>query len=176
MRLGNGPDRFGPISRALHWAMAVAILGMLGFGTYIANMTVNLSNLHLYGWHKSIGLTLLALVVIRLAWHRASPVPAPLPDTPLRTGIARAVHGALYLLMIAVPLTGWVASSATGIEVQVWGLTLPPIVTASETVEERWFALHGAGTKLLAALVVLHVAGALLRRDGTLGRMVRGRA
>ncbi len=93
-----------------------------------------------------------------------------------KTTLARAVHVALYILLLAVPFTGYVASAASGIDVQVWGLTLPNPVTPSEATEATYFALHGVLTKLMAGLLLLHVAGALSRRDGTLGRMVTGEA
>ena len=173
MRLANGPHRFGVVTRALHWIMALAVIGMLVFGTYIARMEVGLSNYMLFTWHKSIGVTIWALVVLRLVWHRVSPPPGPM-GAGWQTTLARLVHVALYLLLLAVPVTGYIASAASGIDVQVWGLTLPNPVTASETTEATYFALHGVLTKLMAGLLLLHVAGALHRRDGTLRRMVTG--
>lgn len=173
MRFANGPHSFGLVTRALHWIIALAVIGMLGFGTYIARMEVGLGNYMLFTWHKSIGVTIWALVVLRLVWHRVSPPPAPMGQGWKAT-LARAVHVTLYLLLLAVPLTGYVASAASGIDVQVWGLTLPNPVTPSEATEDRYFALHGVLTKLMAGLLLLHVAGALSRRDGTLGRMIAG--
>lgn len=176
MNLSNTEDRFGLVTRALHWVMALGVIGMLGFGTYIANMTVNMSNFHLYAWHKSIGLTLLLLAFIRIVWHLRSRVPKSLPAPKWQEALARAVHFGLYLLLLAVPLTGWIASAATGIDVVFWGVTLPSIAPVSEAWEEAFFVAHGVLTKLLLAAIVLHVAGAVKRRDGTLRRMVRGQA
>ena len=73
----NSPTRFGLVTRLLHWGMALALLAMLAFGTRIAGMEPGLANLWMYGLHKSIGLLLLALVVLRLIWHRISPPPRP---------------------------------------------------------------------------------------------------
>jgi cytochrome b561 len=181
MAARNGPDSFGWISRLIHWAMAVAIIGMLGFGTWIANMQPSLSNLWMYGAHKSVGLCLLALVVLRLIWHRISPPPALLSDgiPSWQMAAARWVHRALYALMLAVPLTGWIGSSATGINVVVFGLvTLPPVAPLSEAWDRVFFALHGGLTKLMLALLILHAAGAVLRHvrhgDRTLRRMIGG--
>ncbi|HBZ43211.1 MAG TPA: cytochrome B [Maritimibacter sp.] len=175
MSLTNGPDRFGAGTRVIHWVMALGIIGMLGFGTYLARMTVNMSNFHLFAWHKSFGITLLVLAFVRIVWHRLTPPPAPLPSVPWQDRLARGVHYGFYALLLLVPLTGWIASSATGIDVQLFGLTLPHIAPTSEAWEDLFFAAHSALTKLLAALVVLHIAGAVKRRDGTLRRMVRGR-
>ena len=178
--LRNGADGFGLVSRAIHWLMAAGILAMLVLGSVLVRMQPGLANLWLYGLHKTIGLTLLALVLARLVWHRISPPPEPIggvPDWQMRA--AGWAHRGLYVLMIAIPLSGWVASSATGIDVMFadrW--VMPALAPVSEAWEKAGFAVHGVLTKALMALVVLHVAGAVKRglaRDGTLGRMVTGR-
>lgn len=179
MRLGNSPDGYGIVSRLLHWGMALAILAMLALGTWIHRMTPDLSNLWLYGLHKSVGLTLLALVLVRFAWHLVSPPPVPrgVPGS-WQLRLAGAVHRALYLLLLAVPLTGWAASSATGIDTLYFDRwTVPPIAPPSERVSDVGFALHGVLTKLLLILLLLHVAGALRHGtgpDAALRRMWRG--
>jgi cytochrome b561 len=177
----NGPDRFGLISRLLHWSMALLIIGMLALGTRIADMQPALSNLWLYGLHKSLGLTALALVVIRLVWHVISPPPPPKsPPGTWELRAARAGHWALYALMLAIPVSGWVASSATGIDVMFadrW--VLPAIAPVSEAWETRGFAVHGILTKLLFGLVTLHALAAIKHEmdgDGTLTRMLRGKS
>ncbi|MFM2354401.1 MAG: hypothetical protein RLZZ528_137 [Pseudomonadota bacterium] len=176
--LWNGPDRFGLVTRLLHWTMALAILLALGLGTYIARMEVGLSNLWLFALHKSLGMSILALAVLRIGWHLVSVPPMPLGAARgWKAGAARAVHRMLYLLVVLVPVSGWVASSATGLDSIIFGRwVLPPVAPVSEGWESAGFALHGALTKLLAGLVVLHVAAALTRRDGTLRRMLRGTA
>lgn len=176
----NGPERFGWLSRLLHWSMAAGILFMLGLGTYIKGMEVSLSSLWLFALHKSIGITLLGLLVVRVLWHRISGPPAPIaqgvPGWQLR--IARLVHLSLYALMLLVPVSGWVASGATGLPVVAWGITLPSLAPVSEPLEKTMFAVHGALTKLLLLVVALHVAAALqhhfIKRDATLVRMIRG--
>ena len=179
----NDAAGFGGVSRAMHWAMAVAILGMLGFGTYLGRMEPSLANLWMYGLHKSVGLCLLAALVLRVIWHRISPPPEPLSEgiAPWQRGLARGVHGGLYLLMAAVPLTGWIGSSATGIDTVFFGRwTVPPIAPVSERLEDIFMGLHWVLTKVLVLCLVLHVAGALDRHfhkgDATLRRMWRGRA
>ncbi|MBI1418999.1 MAG: cytochrome b [Limimaricola sp.] len=179
MRWRNGPDRFGLITRMLHWAMGLGIIGMLGFGTVLSRMQPSLGNIWLYGLHKSVGLCLLALVLARLAWHRISPPPASLTEgiAPWQVAAGRWAHRLLYALMLAVPLAGWIGSAATGIDVQVFGLTLPNPFPVSEAWDKGGFLAHAVLTKLLMAVVALHVAGALHRalwhRDGTLRRMLR---
>lgn len=181
MALRNGPDSYGSASRALHWLMAAGVLVMLGLGATIARMEVGLANLWLFGLHKSIGLTLLALLLLRLLWHRLSPPPPPLPGPPpWQMRLARLTHGGFYVLLLLVPLSGWIGSAATGLDTVLFERwTLPAIAPASESLENAAFAVHGVLTKLLAALVLLHLAGAAKRaasRDGTLRRMISGRA
>lgn len=174
----NGPDSFGIVTRGLHWGMALLVAGMLGLGLRLERMEPALSNLWLYGLHKSIGLTVLALVVIRLVWHRISPPPRPVGGG--WQGIAaRVVHGLIYVLLLAMPLSGWIASSATGIDTLFFDLwTVPAITPASAAIEEAGFAVHGAMASLLILLLLLHIAAAFKREvdgDGTLRRMVLGR-
>lgn len=175
----NGPAKFGLVSRLLHWLMAAGVLVMLALGSTLVRMEPGLANLWLYGLHKTIGILLLALVILRLIWHRISPPPPPIGALAAwEVRAARLAHGALYLLLVIIPLSGWSASSATGIDVMFldrW--TLPPLAPVSETWENAGFALHGIATKVLMALLVLHVAAALWRAfagDGTLRRMIRG--
>lgn len=176
----NSADGFGWVTRVIHWGMAAAILGTLGLGAYVVRMEVGLSNLWLYALHKSLGLTLLVLVLVRILWHRISPPPAPLGGVAAwQSRLARGAHLALYALMVAVPVTGWLGSAATGLDVVWWGWTVPRVVPVSETLAGGMFAAHGALTKALMAVVALHVAGALWRAlghgDGTVRRMVTGR-
>lgn len=177
MRLRNSADSFGAVSIALHWLIGLSILGMIVFGTQIANMKVGFSNLWLFALHKSLGLTLLALIVLRIAWHRISPPPPPIPSAhPVADRLARAVHRALYALMLAIPLAGWVASSASGIDTLWFGVPVPAIAPPVGWLEDAGFAAHRWLAWALLALVALHVAGAVKRqvldRDGTLLRMI----
>ena len=156
--------------------MALLIFGALGFGTWLANSEPSLAKIPYYAVHKSVGMTIFALLVLRLVWHRVSPTPK-LAEHGWQTAAARIVHRAFYVLLVAMPFSGWVASSATGIDTVIFNvITLPRIAPVSETWAEIGFQIHGAIGWLLAALIVLHVAGAIVRRDGTLSRMVRGTA
>jgi cytochrome b561 len=180
MRLANAPDRFGLVSRVLHRGMAAGIPGSLGLGPAPSRMQPGLATIWLYGLHKSLGMALLVLVLARIARHRASPPPRPLPAPRLwQDRLARAVHGALCALRVAVPRSGWVMASASGIDTVVWGgLTLPAIAPPSVAVEDAAAAFRRRLTRAPMALVALHVAGALARAwagDATLRRMLTGR-
>ena len=180
MSLRNTDASFGLISRLVHWTMAIGVIFMLALGNRIADMKPDLSTLYLYGLHKSLGIMILTLAVLRLVWHRYSPPPRPIgPPSAMGTLAARAAHGLMYLLLITIPLSGWFASSATGIDVTMldrW--TLPAIAPVSELWEKRGFAVHGVLTKALFGLILVHVLGALKREidgDGTLTRMISGK-
>ena len=153
---------------------------MLSLGLRIANMEPGLANLWLYGLHKTIGLSVLGLIVIRIGWHLFTPVPKSIGGPGWEQLAARASHLVFYALLIGIPLSGWAGSSATGIDVMFadrW--VVPPIAPVSEAGEAVWFRLHDIQTKLLIGLIIVHGLAALKREiagDGTLTRMIRGRA
>lgn len=175
----NSADGFGLITRLLHWGMALLILAQLALGLRLVTMQPGLANLWLYGLHKTLGFLVLALLVLRVLWHGLSPVPGPLGPAGVAATAARLVHRLIYALLVAIPLSGWAGSSATGIDVMIadrW--VVPPLVEPSEVSEAFWFGWHWYLALVLAGLVALHVAGALKRAlsgDGTLRRMIRGR-
>ena len=180
MSLRNSADSFGSISRILHWTMALGVIFMLALGNRIADMKPDLSTLYLYGVHKTLGIVILTLAVLRLIWHRISPPPHPLgPPSAWGTVAARAAHALIYGLLITIPLSGWFASSATGIDVMMFDRwTLPAIAPVSELWETRGFAVHAILTKALFGLILVHMLGALKREidgDGTLTRMISGK-
>ena len=177
--LRNGPDSFGLVTRALHWAIAGLVLVMLSLGLRLADMQPGLANLWLYSLHKSLGLVTLALMTLRVLWHLISPPPRPMGGGGQALA-ARAVHWVIYGLMITIPLSGWAASSATGIDVMMFDRWIVPAIAPVSTIwEETGFRVHDILTKLLMAILALHMAAALKREmegDGTLRRMIRGRA
>jgi cytochrome b561 len=129
-------------------------------------------------WHRSVGLVILAAMLLRLAWRRRHP-PPPLPQTmpPLAAGLAHATHGSLYAALIAMPLAGYVNAAAAGHAVSLFGLlSIPPLLAENGRLSQIAIAIHLAGQYLLYCFVALHVAGAiyhtLWRRDGVLARML----
>ncbi len=175
----NSATGYGAISRILHWSMMVLIVGMLILGTKIADMQPSLANLYLYGVHKTAGFGVLLLTLIRVVWHRISPPPPPIGvPRALTNRLARLVHGLIYLCLIAIPISGWIASSATGLDVLLFErIPLPAIAPVSEMWERGGFLAHGLLTKALMALLAAHILGAMLRgikQDGTIERMIGG--
>jgi cytochrome b561 len=183
----DGPLGWGWVTRALHWSMAALILVQLGLGLRMVAFTPDLAErFRLEQLHKSWGAVILGLVLVRIAWRLAAPGRPTLPGAPWEATAARAGHVGLYGLMLALPLSGWVAASASptqdllGMQNMVFGLVaLPDPWSPGDTDLERLAgAVHLWGAILLALLVGLHVAAALrhgARRDGVLRRMIVGR-
>jgi cytochrome b561 len=144
----------------------------------MSDLLLSPRKLQLYSYHKWIGITVLLLVVLRLLWRATHRPPPLLPGMPRWQEIAaHGVHHGLYLLMLAVPLTGWLMSSALGFPVVWFGvLPLPDLIGKDKALGEALKEVHETLNYALLALVLAHVAGAikhqLMDRDGTLARML----
>ncbi len=162
---------------ALHWLMAVLILATFSVGLYMQGLHLSPFKLRLYSWHKWAGVTAFLLLSVRLFWratHRPPELPAALPGWQ-RIG-AQVVHGGLYLLMIAVPLTGWLMSSAKGFQTVYFGLLpIPDLLARNAALGNLLAAVHQWLNYLMLALVGGHTAAALkhhlIDRDDILLRM-----
>jgi cytochrome b561 len=170
--------RYTPTAMALHWLMALLLTGTFVLGLYMSDLKLSPAKLQLYSYHKWIGITLLALAVFRVLWrltHRPPEIDLPRWQQRLSSG----VHGLLYLLFIAIPLTGWLMSSAKGFQTVLFGvLPLPDLVGKDKALGVLLTSVHESLNYLLLALVLLHVAAALkhqlIDRDGILSRMLPG--
>jgi cytochrome b561 len=168
---------YQPIAKTLHWLTAVAVLGLLGIGLWMVGLPISLLKLQVYNWHKWIGLAVLTLTVVRLLWRWRSP-PPPLPDTITRweRALAPAGHWALLILLLAMPASGWLMSSAAGVSIAWFGvLPLPDLVAPNPAFFDALRSTHFILSRALIVVVILHVAAVLhhdvLRRDGIFRRM-----
>ena len=178
------PARYSGVAIALHWVLALALLGMVGFGLYMADLPFSPARLKLYNWHKWAGVCVLVLSLARLLWrltHRPPALPAAMQAAmPAWQKLAHhGTHAALYALFFAMPLLGWAYSSAAGFPIVVFGvLPLPDWVPVSPDLAEALKPLHKWAALTLTALVGLHVAAVvkhqLIDRDGLLWRMWPG--
>ena len=164
-------------ARALHWGMAVLLAGLLALGFYLADLPFSPRRLQLVAWHKWAGVTVFALVLVRLAW-RFTHAPPPLPPgtAALVRRVSRLAHGALYGLMLLMPVSGWLMSSAKGVPTVWFGvLRLPDLLARDKALGDALQLLHETLAWTLCGLIALHVAAALkhhfVDRDGLLLRM-----
>lgn len=162
----------------VHWLMAVGLIGVFSFGLYMADLPVSPDKLKYYSWHKWAGVTLFAILVFRVVWrftHRPPALPAHMG--PGEQFVAHAGHGMLYLLMFAIPLSGWMMSSAKGIQTVLFGvLPIPNLLERNKELGALLQTAHWALNMLLAAVVIGHVAAALkhhlIDKDDVLSRML----
>lgn len=172
--------RYSTPAVVLHWLVALAIFAAFPLGVYMHELPLSPYKLRLYSYHKWIGVTIFLLVALRLGWragHRPPALP-PMPAWQRRAGAA--VHGLLYLLMITIPLSGWLMSSAKGFPTVWFGiLPLPDLVDKNRELGELLTTVHKGLNITLLALVVVHVAAALqhhfIERHPFLQRMGWGR-
>mgnify|MGYP001066776624 CR=1 FL=1 len=171
-------ERYTRTAIGLHWLMAMLLTVIFGVGLYMHELPLSPWKLQIYSWHKWAGVTAFLLVLARLGWrlgHRPPELPATM--SPLLRFAAHAGHGLLYVLMIAIPLTGWLMSSAKGFQTVYFGvLPIPDLIGKNTALGDLLRDVHAVLNYLLAAVVVGHVAAALkhhwLDGDDVLRRML----
>jgi cytochrome b561 len=178
MQLLDSDKRFGFVSIANHWLVALLIIGMLSLGLYLADLPKGPWKGQLFTIHKSFGILVLMLGAARIGWRLGNMLPGPVDTSrPLLRKIARLLHVLLMAMMLALPLSGWAMSSAGEHPVSFFGLfTLPPLLAADKDLARVLGDVHEALAWTLMALLVLHVGAALqhhfIARDATLRRML----
>jgi len=190
MALRNSMLRYGSVAMTLHWLIAAAVLVNLCLGLYMADLPrSDPYRFILFQTHKSIGLTVLVLSLLRLGWRLMNPVP-PLPRgmNPVLRIVSRFSHILLYFLIVAIPLAGWalVSSSPLGLPTPYFGLfswpnipMLANLPRANKIQNLHFFEdTHSLLAFTMIGLLALHVTGALyhqfVRRDDVLRRMTPG--
>ncbi|HYM41316.1 MAG TPA: cytochrome b [Steroidobacteraceae bacterium] len=178
MTLRNTTRRWGAIAQLFHWLIVALIIVQVTLAEMADDLPNGVRKLTLLARHKSFGITILMLVILRLAWRSLNPHP-PLPDNlkPYERRLASLTHGALYTLLFAIPLSGWTMSSARGFPVSWFGfLQLPDLVPRSRPLYEALVTTHVTLVCILLAIVALHIAGALkhhfVHKDDVLRRML----
>ncbi|MBX3713522.1 MAG: cytochrome b [Lysobacter sp.] len=178
MSLKNPSDRWGGVSQCLHWATVVLIVAIAYIGLTMGDLPNGPDKIRTYALHKSIGLTILALVALRVLWRLAAGAPRPVPGSPRwQERIASLTHFGIYVLLFAIPISGWVMNSAAGYPLQWFGLfNLPAIAGKSQELREAAKEAHELMFWLLALMVVAHAGAAfyhhLFQQDATLARML----
>jgi cytochrome b561 len=174
----KAPAAYSLTARVLHWITAVLVLTTIPIGIVMANVSAGALQDSLYVLHRSIGTVIIPLIIVRLG-YRLTHRPLPLPDDipPLQQFAARTTHWGLYALLIVQPFVGWVATSAYGAPIMVFGLfQLPPIWPQDQPFSERLFVVHQLIGLAIVCLAAAHIGAALhhhfVRKDRVLMRMI----
>ncbi|MDP1929611.1 MAG: cytochrome b [Thiobacillus sp.] len=155
--------RYTTLAIVLHWLVALLIFVGFPLGVYMQDLPLSPTKLQLYSYHKWIGITVLLLAGLRVVW-RLTHRPPPLPDSVVRwqRQVSAVVHGLLYVLILAIPLSGWLMSSAKGFPVVWFGVVpLPDLVGKDKALGELLVGVHQVLNFTLLGLVILHVGAAL---------------
>jgi cytochrome b561 len=171
-------DRYGTVARLLHWSVAVLVLAIIPLGIALDHLPQGNVQDRAYDLHRSLGVVILVLMVLRLLWRRLNGAPDPAHDiAPWQHMLATATHHTLYLLLIVNPVVGWFATSAYGAPLMFIGIgELPALMAKNEPLANILFGVHKAIGLLTAALLIAHIGAALFHRfvlrDSVMGRMI----
>lgn len=170
------PWRFSSFAIGLHWGSAAVLALLAALGWYMMSIEDDPGAGWYFAQHKSWGLVFSMLLVVRLLWrlfHRPAPFPIEMPKW--QEWLASGTQLLLYVLMVLMPLTGYLGASYSEHGVQLFGTNLPSWAAANHDNAEWFFDIHGTMIWVLAILLTVHVAGALkhlvLDKDGTFSRM-----
>lgn len=178
MQLKNDESRYGAIAQFFHWAIVILIIVQYTLANQADKLPLGAAKIAVLARHKSFGITILALVLLRLIWRWMGDTPRDPPGmSRWQTLAARVSHFALYALLIATPLVGWLMSSARNFPVSWFGLvTLPDLIAPSRPAYEVLHETHEIMAKTMFFLALLHAAAALkhhfIDRDDVLRRML----
>jgi cytochrome b561 len=169
--------RYGGTAIAVHWVIAVLIFALFIIGWRMVGMQLSPAKMEAYALHKSIGLLTLGVAAFRLLWRGFRAPPRLANGARWQHFAAHATHALLYVLLFALPLSGWMYNSSAGFPLSFFGLTnLPPLTGADEAVKAVWRAMHWFLGCTLAGLIGIHVAAALYHQfvqcDSVLQRML----
>ncbi len=175
MQIKNSSTHFGMVTIILHWVIALLIIGLLALGLYMVSLPWNPQRLKFYGWHKEYGLLVLFLAVFRIIWRLSNEQPE-LALPLLEKIAARSMHWAFYVFMFAMPITGWLITSAAGLPASFFGLfTLPNLIAPDESKRVLFEWVHEWLGYALIAAIFMHTAAALkhhfINKDDILRRM-----
>jgi cytochrome b561 len=171
--------RYTRTAVVLHWLIAAIVAGQVSWGWLMQAIPKAPPGMRAdaFNFHKSVGLSLLALMLFRLGWRLAHRPPALPPMPRWQSRVATATHVALYVALIAMPVAGYLGSVWSGYPVKWFGITLPAWGTATPALKDAMSGVHLVTSWILLLLIVLHVAGALrhaLHGDGVMARMTFG--
>ena len=177
MPLKSNAERWGGVTQWLHWLMAIGIIGSGALGWYMEELPRGMAKINAYALHKSIGMTVLALLALRVAWRLYDRRPREEPMPRWQRRAAHAIHALMYLLMLTIPLSGWLYNSARGYPLQwfKW-FNLPALVEKNAALGDFADQAHEVLSWILAGVLIAHAGASLVHhwfeRDNTLLRML----
>ncbi len=178
MTIRNTTLRWGVLAQVLHWTIVALIIVQVTLGSIAHDLPLGMEKLATLARHKSVGITILMLAAIRLLWRWFNPTP-PLPGTlkPYERFLARFTHAALYVLLFALPLSGWIMSSARNFRVSWFNVfQLPDLVSPNRPLYDAMHETHEVLVWALGAIAILHAGAALkhhfILKDDVLRRML----
>jgi cytochrome b561 len=165
-------------AKLLHWSIAAMVVFIIPAGIVMLNIGRGDLQNQLFDLHRSFGILVLTLMMIRVGYRLTFGAPAAAAVlTPLQYQLSRAAHLGMYVLLIATPLIGWIGTSAYPATVNVFGLfAMPHLVGPDRALSETLLAIHGYMGIALGVIALIHIGAALyhgfIRRDGVLSRML----
>lgn len=178
MSIKDTQTSYGTASRMIHWIMALVIIGMYPLGLYIDSLSYyDEAYRTVPHWHKSIGMLLLGLLVLRIIWRKLNKGPAPVEQPRLLQLATSTAHSLLYLLMLAALISGYLISTADGRSIAVFNwFEIPALPALVENQEDIAGELHYWITTIMIGLAGVHAMAALkhhfINKDQTLTRML----
>lgn len=179
MQIRNDTQRYGAVAQLFHWAIVVLVITQFVLATRAHDLpTYSPARVNMLADHKSVGITILLLALLRLGWRSLNPVPpAPVTTPYWQHRAARISHLLLYALILVMPVLGWLMSSARGFSVSWFRVvTLPDFIGRNESAFELLHAAHATLAKVLALVAIVHAGAALkhhfIDRDNVLRRML----
>jgi cytochrome b561 len=176
MGIGNTSQQWGWLSKILHWLTAVLIFVQIPLGFYAESLKLSPLKMDIFVWHKSLGMLVFLLLILRLLWRIKGTIPKTVGASLIQQYLAQAAHYLLYGLMVLLPISGWITSSAANIPIKLfWLIPLPALVGPDDALKSLAAEVHEISVFVLLAVLILHIGAALhhhlLLRDNTLKRM-----
>lgn len=174
------PLRWGGIMQSLHWLTALLVLGLLIVGLLMDELPTSPTKIKVYALHKSVGLTVLGLLMLRVLWRLYDRRPTPPPMPAWQHWAAQLTHGGLYVCLLVMALSGWLYNSASNFALRWFGLfSVPALSGPDKQLKEFAHEIHETTWIILLLLIALHVGAALkhhlIDKDHTLRAMLPGK-
>jgi cytochrome b561 len=181
MAIKNTLSSYGFVSKNFHWIMAVIILFNFTLGYFMGDLDKGPLRFFIFNLHKSLGISIIILIILRLFWRLINLVPAPLSQNYLLNKLSKVVHYFFYFILLVVTFSGWTYSSARGGPINVFGLfSVPALVEKNDEIAKIARNIHTLSVYVFITFVAIHILASLYHhyflKDKTLKRMWFGRS